>query len=60
MSPSGWHLGIYKTLAKHVVKKDKDAALTADIDSSLTQGQDVIYLIFDLMSIALTHTYLLE
>jgi len=59
-SPSGRHLGIYKTLAKHIVRKDTDAPLQPVPDRGLTQGQDVLFLIFDLMSIALTHAYPLE
>jgi len=59
-SPSGRHLGIYKTLAKHVVKKDKDKAPIQEPTDGLTQGQDIIFLVFDLMSITLKHTYPLE
>jgi len=59
-SPSGRHLGIYKTLAKHVITKDKDAPPKPASEGGITQGQDVLFLIFDLMSIALIHTYPLE
>jgi len=53
-------LGIYKTLAKHVITKDKDAPPKPASEGGITQGQDVLFLIFDLMSIALIHTYLLK
>jgi len=59
-SPSGRHLGIYKTLAKHVVEKDDKTTLPPSPAEGLTQGRDVIYLIFNLMSIAIAHTYPLE
>jgi len=65
-SPSGRHLGIYKTLLKHVVQKKKanetepDPA-TANINPGiLKQGRDILYLVFDIMTIALQHTYLLK
>ena len=64
MSPSGCHLGIYKTLRKHIVGKKKNT--TNDIPpndkatGTLTQGWDILYLIFDLMSLVLTHAYPLK
>jgi len=61
--PSGHHLGIYKTLAKHVVEKKKTPNQTeaAENDNGrLHQGRDVLYLIFDVMQIALKHTYPLQ
>jgi len=59
-SPSGRHLGIYKTLAKHVLKKEQDAPPLSVPEPGIIQGRDVLYLIFDIMFLALTHTYPLE
>jgi len=63
-SPSGCHLGIYKMLAKHVVKKKNNQTNTPDApddeSSSLKQGHNVLYLIFDMMNLAITHTYPLQ
>jgi len=60
-SPSGRHLGIYKSLRRHVKekKKETDVMVTTPPDK-LEQGRDVLYLIFDIMSLALQHTYTLE
>jgi len=63
-SPSGRHLGIYKTLQKHTVKKKRNATAdetqTPENNAELKQGRDVLFLIFDIMTIALKHTYLLQ
>jgi len=63
-SPLGRHLGIYKTLRKHVVEKKKNAINETSTDNdamgTITQGRDILYLIFDLMSLALKHTYPLK
>jgi len=65
-SPSGRHLGIYKTLLKHVVKKKKanetelDPETDDDNQGLLKQGRDILYLVFDIMTIALKHMYLLK
>jgi len=59
-SPSGRHLGIYKTLGKHVIKIDKNKEQTEQTTESkgpLKQGRDVLYLIFDVMALALKHAY---
>jgi len=62
-SPSGRHLGIYKTLGKHLVqtnKKNDQPASTPKTLGPLKQGCDVLYLIFDIMVIALKHAYPLQ
>ncbi len=63
MSPSGRHLGIYKLLGKHVVEKKQNNNTnpepTQTIDA-LKQGRDVLFLIFDIMTIALQHAYPLQ
>jgi len=61
-SPSGRHLGIYKTLQKHIVQKKKsdNADNNPVTTDALTQGRDVLFLIFDIMTIALKHTYPLQ
>jgi len=64
-SPSGRHLGIYKALGKHVVetkKKEQEPPLSTPINngSLMQQGHNILYMIFDLMSIALNHTYPLK
>jgi len=56
-SPSGRHLGIYKTLQRHVITPAPNAPPSTD---PINQGRDVLYLIFDIMSLALTHTYTLN
>jgi len=61
-SPSGQHLGIYKMLQKHIVqqKKSDKADNNPETTATLTQGHDVLFLIFDIMTIALKHTYPLQ
>jgi len=62
-SPSGRHLGIYKTLQKHVAKKKKntnDESEDDDTTGLLWQGRDILFLIFDIMTITLKHTYPLQ
>jgi len=60
-SPSGCHLGIYKSLQRHVQTKAKIKALLPDqANAPIKQGRDVLFLIFDIMSLALKHTYTLE
>ena len=57
-SPSGRHLGIYKSLQRHVIAKDnKNPIPTTD---AIVEGRDVLYLVFDIMTMALKHTYTLE
>ncbi len=57
-SPSGHHLGIYKSLQRHVIPKDtKNQNPTTD---AIVEGHDVLYLVFDIMTLALKHTYTLE
>jgi len=59
-SPSGRHLGIYKMLGKHVREKQKTPNPDQDVlqyEGTLQQGRDVLYLIFDIMSLAIKHTY---
>jgi len=65
-SPSGRHLSIYRTLQKHVLKKTKannnDQKMMDDEEQLgvLKQGRDILFLIFDIMSMAIKHTYLLQ
>jgi len=62
-SPSGRHLGIYKTLGKHLIPTKKTNAppkSTPENLGPLKQGRDVLYLIFDIMAIALKHAYPLQ
>jgi len=59
--PSGRHLGIYKSLQCHVIKKDDKQSTTPPTpDGIITQGHDVLFLIFDIMTLALRHTYTLN
>jgi len=59
-SPSSRHLGIYKTPGKHIVQQknqnDQNTPLLQE-QVALKQGRDVLYLIFDIMSLALKHAY---
>jgi len=61
-SPSGRHLGIYKTLRKHVMekKKRKPGEPEPPPPARIHQGRDILFLIFDIMSIAIHHTYPLQ
>jgi len=60
-SPSGRHLGIYKSLQRHTVKKEDQPELPPNVPPPiLTQGRDVLYLIFDIMNLALQHTHTLQ
>jgi len=59
-SPSGRHLGIYKSLQRHVAKKKQTNEPTPTPPQRLQQGRDVLYLIFDIMTLALRHTHTLE
>jgi len=63
-SPSGCHLGIYKTLQKHIVKqKKKNNNANMDLPDQLgpiKQGHDILFLIFNIMTLALKHTYPLQ
>jgi len=63
-SPSGHHLGIYKTLQKHVMKQKKtnqDDSNDLPVPQGLIkQGHDILFLIFDIMLLALQHTYPLQ
>jgi len=58
-SPSGRHLGIYKSLGKHVVETKKNDIDTEPL-TGLNDGRDVLHIIFDLMSLALHHAYPLK
>jgi len=64
MSPSGWHLGIYKALRKHVKKKEKkntdtlpETTTDPPTELTITQGHDILYAIFDIMLLAICHEY---
>jgi len=62
-SPSRRHLGIYKTLGKHIVqtkKKNDQQTNTTKLMGPLKQGHDILYLVFDIMAIALRHAYPLQ
>jgi len=60
-SPSGRHLGIYKSLQKHVLSKEELEALSPEqAEAPLKQGRDVLFLIFDILSLTLRHTYTLN
>jgi len=62
-SPSGRHLGIYKTLGKHLVRKKQSNELEPSADNEtgpLKQGRDILYLVFDIMALALKHAYPLQ
>jgi len=59
-SPSGHHLDIYKSLYKHVCEKPKknQSQPTADTNQDkIKEGHNILHLIFDIMSLALTHAY---
>jgi len=64
--PLGRHLSIYKTLQKHMLKKtkannnDQDTMDDEEQLSVLKQGRGILFLIFDIMSIAIKHTYPLQ
>jgi len=63
MSPSGRHLGIYKMLRKHIIqtnKKNNQQAGTPKTTGPVKQGHDVLFLVFDIMAIALKHAYPLQ
>ncbi len=62
-SLSGRHLGIYKALGKHVIEKkqnNKEHELPDTDQDIIKEGHDVLYLIFDLMTLALRHAYPLK
>jgi len=61
-SPSGRHLGIYKTLQRHIKEKKKNETATdaANNDLPIQQGWDILYLIFDILTLTLRHSYTLE
>jgi len=61
-SPSGRHLGIYKTLRKHVMEKPKTKRGDPEPNppARIQQGRDILFIIFDIMLIALKHAYPLE
>jgi len=65
-SPSGCHLGIYKMLQMHVLRKKKDNQPKMELMADnvppglIKQSRDILYLIFNIMSIAIKHTYPLQ
>jgi len=59
-SPSGQHLGIYKSLQCHFTEKDEQTQPMPTTQAMLMQGCDILYLIFDIMSLALQHSYMLK
>jgi len=59
-SPSGRHLGIYKSLSKHIDEKKDNPSQTSTDDntqSGVRDGHAVLFLIFDIMQLALNHAY---
>jgi len=57
----GLHLGIYKLLLCHVLNDTKWKKYQQQHPLDLTiQGQDVLHLVFDIMTLALHHMYTLE
>jgi len=52
-SPSGRHLGIYKSLQCHFTEKENQNQPTPNTQEMIMQGCDVLYLIFDIMSLVL-------
>jgi len=54
-SPSGWHLGIYKSLLKDKPPKDPPKDLPPH-----TYGQDVMRYIYQLLQLALRHTHVYQ
>jgi len=63
-SPSGRHLGIYKSLLKDVHrKKDKDgnnSQSSTQSDSDKRRGVDVMTLVYQILQLAVTHTHTLQ
>jgi len=60
-SLSGRHLGIYKSLQRHTLsQEEKDNLPPTQAAAPLKEGRDVLFLIFDIMSLALLHTYTLD
>jgi len=58
MSPSGHHLGIYKSLAKHFPPpKDKNAPETAEPPNPIQCGNNILKLLITMMELAVKHTY---
>jgi len=47
-------------LQKHVIRKEDHKQPPLTPPPPITQGQDVLYLVFDIMSLALQHTYTLN
>jgi len=55
-SPSGQHLGIYKSLGKHVIDwktNNKNQPTKEVMTGILKDGRDVLYVVFDLMTLAM-------
>jgi len=60
-SPLGHHLGIYRLLLCHVLNDTEQKKYQQQHPLDLIiQGQDVLHLVFDIMTLALHHTYMLE
>jgi len=67
MSPSRWHLRIYKALGRHVTKGKKKSMenppeTTTDhpTEPAIKQGHDILCAIFDIMLLAIHHEYPLQ
>jgi len=56
-SPSGRHLGIYKSLAKHFPPPKTDSDTTPEDNHPLQSGNDVLKLLIWMMQLAITHTH---
>ncbi len=60
-SPSGRHLGMYKSLQRHTIQQKDQPQQPPEVPiPMIKQGRDVLYLIFDIMVLALKHTHTLH
>ncbi len=60
-SPLGCHLSIYKSLQHHILtQEEKDHLSPTQAAEPLKEGHNVLFLIFDIMLLALLHMYMLN
>jgi len=58
MSTSGWHLGIYKLLAKNFpLPKNKDNPVPPEPPDPIQCGNDILKLLITMLNLAMTHTH---